>query len=364
MLITNNLSHEKSPVPSEKNFQDVINGRPVNLFTLTNKTITVTITNYGCRVVSIHAPDKNGNMIDVVVGPGSLGGFINSTEPYYGAIIGRYANRIAGARFPLNGHTYILAANNGPNHLHGGINGFHNVVWDAKQLNQSMLELSYTSADGEEGYPGNLSVKVMYSITCDDALRIDYSATTDKATLCNLTHHSFFNLNGCGSGNIYNHSLSIHADAYLPVDKTSIPLGITEPLAETPFDFREAKRIGKHIHNQFNQQIINGSGYDHCFILNRKNNRTLLKAAAVRGDRSGIIMEVFTNEPGMQFYSGNFMQGKNLMKDGSSDTYRTAFALETQHYPDSPNQPCFPSTILEYGEVYKSCTVYKFSVDQ
>ena len=362
MKSSNNLLQENLSVSLKENFRQLIDGKLVDLYILTNHSITAAISNYGGRVVSLHVPDKNGNMIDVIVGPGSLRDFIKSTEPYYGAIIGRYANRISHAKFSLNEHTYTLAANNGPNHLHGGIKGFHNVVWEAKQLNQSMLELSYISADGEEGYPGNLFVKVMYSITSDDALRIDYLATADKDTICNITHHSFFNLNGCGCGDIYDHKITIYADEYLPIDKSSIPTGIKEPVKGTPFDFTQATPMGLHIDERNDLQIVNGSGYDHCFVINKKPGKALFRAATAEGNKSGITMDVFTQEPGIQFYSGNFMQGKNVMKDGSFDDYRTAFALETQHFPDSPNHPQFPSVVLEAGMKYKTCTVYKFSV--
>jgi aldose 1-epimerase len=283
---------------------------------------------------------------------------VSSTEPYFGATIGRYGNRIAKGKFTLDGKEYTLPANNGPNTLHGGKKGFQDVVWDAKQLNDSTLELSYVSPDMEEGFPGNLNVKVTMAITSGNELTFDYEATTDKKTVVNLTNHAFFNLNGEGSGEINDHILQINADKYTPVDSTLIPLGTNEPVDSTPFDFRKPTAIGARI-NADNQQLKNGMGYDHNFVL---NGTGMKHAATATGNKSGIVMQVYTAEPGLQFYSGNFMKGKNSFKNGGKDNFRTAFCLETQHFPDSPNQPSFPSTVLEPGKTYKTRSVYKFEV--
>ncbi len=253
----------------------------------------------------------------------------------------------------------ILQTNNGTNHLHGGNKGFQYVVWDAKQQRDSLLELTYLSKDMEEGYPGNLQVKVVYRLSDDNELKLDYEAITDKKTVANLTNHAFYNLNGQGSGTINDHILMINADHYTPVDSTLIPTGKIEPVANTPFDFRTPVAIGKNVDAE-DAQIKNGLGYDHNFVLNTANNQDLNSAANVQGDKTGIVMQVFTQEPGLQFYGGNFMQSKNKIKGGGKDDFRTAFCLETQHFPDSPNQPNFPSTILEPGNTYKTRTVYKF----
>ncbi|HEX2535475.1 MAG TPA: aldose epimerase family protein, partial [Chitinophagaceae bacterium] len=287
-----------------------------------------------------------------------VGDYIASTEPYFGATIGRYGNRIAKGRFTLDGKTYTLFTNNGPNTLHGGKKGFQAVVWDARQPNDSTLELHYLSKDGEEGFPGNLDVTVTYRLTAANELAIDYRATTDRRTPVNLTNHAFFNLNGEGSGTINNHVLQVHADRYTPVDSTLIPTGKIEPVEGTPFDFRKPVAIGSRVEEK-NEQLAFGGGYDHNFVL----NGTGMKAAArVTGDQSGIVMDVLTEEPGLQFYGGNFMQGKNTFKTGVRDEYRTAFCLETQHFPDSPNQPSFPSTVLQPGQTYQTRSVYRFSV--
>jgi aldose 1-epimerase len=357
-------------LPVQKDFEDSIDGKAVNLYDLKNGNLQMAVTNYGGRIVSLLVPDRNGNKTDVIVGPGTLKDFLASKEPYYGAAIGRYGNRIAKGKFSIDGKQYSLATNNGVNHLHGGPKGFHNVVWDAKQVSDSVLELTYLSKDGEEGYPGNLSVKMIYTLTADNSIRFDYEANTDKTTLCNLTNHAFFNLNGCGSGTINNHVLQINAEKYTPVDSTLIPLGKMEDVHGTPFDFLTPAEIGKRITPKNgvretyyeSEQIKNGAGYDHNFILIKNNGAALSQAAIVTGDISGITLIISTQEPGLQFYGGNFMQGLNTIKGGGQDEYRTAFALETQHYPDSPNQPQFPSTVLKAGQVYQTSSVYHFAV--
>lgn len=350
-------------LPRREAFQETVDGKPVDLYFLKNKNgMQAAITNYGGRLVGLLVPDKEGVLRDVVVGFDSLEGFINSTEPYFGATIGRYGNRIAGGRFSLDGKTYQLFLNNGPNTLHGGKKGFQAVVWDARQVGDSTLELSYESKDMEEGFPGNLDVRVVYTLTADNEIRIDYTAQTDKKTVVNLTNHAFFNLNGEGSGTILNHELVINADQYTPVDSTLIPLGGQESVEGTPFDFRKPNRIGARIEEN-DVQLRYGKGYDHNFVLNGASE-ALGFAGSLLGDRTGILMEIYTMEPGLQFYSGNFMAGKNTFKSGAKDEFRTALALETQHFPDSPNQPGFPSTVLIPGQTYRTTSVYRFSVRQ
>jgi aldose 1-epimerase len=342
-------------------FQKEIDGKKTNLYVLKNKNnMQAAFTNYGGRLVSLLVPDSAGNLVDVVVGFDSVEGFEKSTEPYFGATIGRYGNRIAKGKFSIDGKQYTLALNNGQNTLHGGKKGFQYVVWDASQPDPQTLVLTYLSKDMEEGYPGNLNVKVTYSLTDDNELKMDYEATTDKKTVCNLTNHAFFNLNGEGSGTILDHSLQIYADQYTPVDTTLIPLGKHADVKGTPFDFTTATTIGARI-DQTNDQLKAGGGYDHNFVLNGTKGAGMTHAATVKGDKSGITMDIYTQEPGLQFYSGNFMQAKNVFKGGAKDEFRTALALETQHFPDSPNQPSFPSTILNPGQTYKTSSVYKFN---
>lgn len=342
-------------------FQEEIDGKKTNLYVLKNKNnMQAAFTNYGGRLVSLLVPDSTGKLVDVVVGFDSVDGFVNSTEPYFGATIGRYGNRIAKGKFSLDGKQYTLATNNGQNTLHGGKKGYQYVVWDAAQPDPQTLVLTYLSKDGEEGYPGNLNVKVTYSLTDDNELKMDYEATTDKKTLCNLTNHAFFNLNGEGSGPILGHVLQIYADQYTPVDTTLIPLGKHAAVKGTPFDFTAPETIGKRIEDK-NDQLAAGKGYDHNFVLNGTKAMGMTHAATVKGDKSGIVMDIYTQEPGLQFYSGNFMQSKNVFKGGAKDDFRTAIALETQHFPDSPNQPSFPSTVLNPGQTYKTSSIYKFA---
>jgi len=353
---------ETSLLPDAKAFQQTIDGKQTNLYTLKNKDIQVAITNYGARVVSILVPDKNGKLTDVVVGQDNVQAYTDGGDTYFGAIVGRYGNRIAKGKFKLDGKEYTLATNNGANHLHGGKKGFSRQAWDAQPVGDTSLVLTYVSKDGEEGYPGTLTSKVTYTVTSNNELKIDYNATTDKKTVLNLTNHSYFNLNGQGSGTINNHTLQINADNCTPVDSTLIPLGKIAPVANTPLDFRTATTIGARVNDTSNIQIKYGLGYDHNFVLNPNKGGGLNKAAEAIGDQSGIVMDVYTLEPGVQFYGGNFMTGNHTLKNGKKDDYRTAFCLETQHYPDSPNQPSFPSTTLEPGKEYKTTTVYAFSV--
>lgn len=332
------------------------------MYVLKNKANAQAVfTDYGARLTGLWVPDKNGKMTDVVVGFSSTEEFVNSTERYFGATIGRFGNRIAKGKFTIDDKQYASSINNPPNTLHGGKAGFSEVVWNAAMPDDHTIEFTRLSKDMEEGFPGNLNVKVTYTLTDDNELLIAYLATTDKKTIVNLTNHAFFNLNGEGSGTIINHQLQINADSYTPVDATLIPTGTIEPVTGTPFDFRQPQTIGSRI-DQSNEQLKNGEGYDHNWVLNTNKTGEMLTAAIAVGDQSGIVLEVLTQEPGLQFYSGNFMQSKNTFKSGAKDDYRTAFCLETQHFPDSPNQPSFPSTILEPGKEYRSQSIYKFSV--
>lgn len=355
---TESSAHTAGLLPDTAGFNKTIDGRSVRLYTLKNKGITVAITNYGGRIVSLLVPDKKGVLQDVVLGYSDLKSYQKPKEPYFGALIGRYGNRIAKGKFSLEGKSYQLDINDGVNTLHGGFKGFFSKVWAARQLNASTLELSLLSKDGEGGYPGNLSVKVIYSLTDDKALKITYNATSDKATVLNLTNHAYFNLSGAGSKTITDHSVQINAATYTPVDTTLIPTGKLESVKGTPFDFTKAKLISAGI-NEPNQQLKNGKGYDHNFVLNSNS----LPAAIVSSPLTGIKMEVFTIEPGLQFYTGNFLTGKDADgKGGAAYGYRSAFCMETQHFPDSPNQPSFPSTLLKPGTVYSTNTTYRFSI--
>nr|WP_293302358.1 aldose epimerase family protein [Allomuricauda sp.] len=346
----------------KKNFEKIVDGKQVSLYVLENEQGTVTeITNYGGKVVSLWLPDKSGNYEDVVLGHENIDDFLNAKEKYFGALIGRYGNRIAHGKFTLDDKEYTLATNNGANSLHGGNKGFDAVVWDAKQVDAQTLELTYLSKDGEEGYPGNLVVRVLYQLTDENELKIEYWATTDQSTVVNLTHHSFFNLHGAGNGTINDHLLQIHAAHYTPVDAGLIPTGEIAAVEGTPFDFQELKPIGAELEVK-NQQLDYGMGYDHNFVL-EQNGEGLNYAAKVVEPTSGRAMEVYTNEPGLQFYGGNFLDGSIVGKEGKAYEFRTAFCLETQHFPDSPNQPNFPSTRLDPGEEYYSICVYKFSVE-
>ncbi len=346
----------------EQPFGQTPEGTAVNLYTLTNESgMRVDVTNYGGIIVRLLVPDADGDLGDITLGYDSIAGYLEET-PYFGAIIGRYGNRIGAGRFTLDGETYELARNNGPNHLHGGEKGFDKVVWNAEPFeseNGSGLIFTYTSPDGEEGYPGTLEAKVTYTLTDDNELIFDYEATSDKATPVNLTQHAYFNLAGHASGDVLDHVLTINADAFTPVDSTLIPTGELRPVAGTPFDFAVPTPIGARINNE-NEQIRFGGGYDHNFVLNMAGADSLKSAARVQEPTSGRVMEVFTTEPGVQFYSGNFLDGSITGKDGAVYEHRTGFCLETQHYPDSPNKPNFPSTILRPGETYRSRTVYKF----
>ncbi len=334
---------------------------PLKLYTLSNTNgIKMTVTNYGGKIVSLWAPDKNGKLEDIVLGYDSLEQYLTGNL-YFGAMIGRYGNRIAKGKFSLNGKEYHLAQNNGINSLHGGLGGFHGVFSKITPKDNS-LRMTYRSADGEEGYPGNLDVAVTYTLTDKNELVIDYEATTDQETVMNLTHHSFFNLAGEGAGDILDHVLTINANEFTPVDSTLIPTGEIRNVKGTAFDFTSAHKIRERI-NQGEEQLRFGKGYDHNWVLNKKVDELSL-AAKVTEPTSGRVMEVWTTEPGMQFYSGNFLDGKDIGKNKKPYQLRSAFCLETQHFPDSPNHPNFPSVVLKPGATYRQKTIYRFSTEK
>src|SRR5690606_24236624 len=337
-------------------------GTALELYTFRNASgMEVSVTNYGGIITSLKVPDRNGALGDVTLGYESIDGYLKSS-PYFGALIGRYGNRIGNAQFTLDGTTYKRPANDGPNTLHGGVKGFDKVVWNAEPFEREGergVVFTYASPDGEEGFPGTLQARVTYTLTDKNELAFDYHATTDKPTVVNLTQHAYFNLAGDGSGDILGHELTINADRYTPVDKNLIPTGELASVAGTPFDFRTKNTIGARI-NDDHPQLKAGGGYDHNFVLNRSGDGLVL-AARVQEPKSGRVMEVPTTEPGLQFYSGNFLVGSFIRKQGHVYAHRTGFCLETQHFPDSPNKPSFPSTTLRPGEEYTSRTVYTFS---
>ncbi len=362
-------SPQEKPVGSivKSAWGQVPDGQTVHLYTLTNVGgMTMRVTDYGCIIVSLTAPDRGGKHADIVLGYDQLADYIKAT-PYFGSVVGRYGNRIAGGKFMLGGKTYTLATNNDPGgipcHLHGGKVGYDKVVWDSEAIiagGAVGIRFHYLSHDGEEGYPGNLDITVHYWLTDKDELRIEYKATTDQATPVNLTHHSYFNLGGHDSGTILDHELMIAADHITPVDKGLIPTGESLPVANSPFDFTRPTPIGKRV-GADHEQIRFGLGYDHNFVLTRWDGKLRL-AATMHEPTSGRFMEVLTTEPAVQFYCGNFLDGGNVGKGGHAYQHRTGFCLETQHFPDSPNQPTFPSTILRPGEVYRHTTIYRVSV--
>lgn len=343
-------------------FGQTPDGKAVTLFTLQNTNgVVATICNHGGIVTSLQVPDRTGAMGDVVLGYDNLAGYLKDS-PYFGSLIGRYGNRIAKGRFTLNGQTYTLATNNGPNALHGGLKGFDKVVWDAKSLVTAQgpaLELRYVSKDGEEGYPGTLTVTAVYTLTADNALQLDYTATTDKDTVVNLTQHSYFNL--AGKGDILGHEVMINADQFTPVNATLIPTGELPSVAGTPFDFRKATTIGARIGDQ-NEQLKFGGGYDHNWVIAKPAGQLALMAR-VHEPTTGRVLEVLSTEPGLQFYSGNFLDGTITGKNGRVYQFRNGFCMEPQHYPDSPNQPNFPSVVLKPGQTYRNTIIYRFSAE-
>jgi aldose 1-epimerase len=335
-------------------------GRPVTLYKLTNSHgMEVRCMNYGSIILSIRVPDRKGQLGDVVLGHETLEGY-TPNPPFLGAVVGRYANRIANGTFTLDGKKYELPKNDGPNTLHGGLKGFDKVTWEGEPLKgKNAVAFTYLSKDGEEGFPGDLKIKVTYTLTDTDELVIDYEATTDKATTINVSQHTYFNLAGEGNGDILNHEVMLNADRFTPVDKNLIPTGELRPVKGTPFDFTTPAKIGARIDDNY-EQLVLGRGYDHNFVLNRKGDGLTL-AARVYEPASGRVLEVSTTEPGVQFYSGNFLDGTVTGKQGHVYKHRYGFCLETQHYPDSPNHPDFPTTILRPGETFRSQTVFKFS---
>lgn len=354
------MTDSTATLPPAKGFEQIVDGKQTHYYILKNKNgVQASFTNYGAHLVGLLVPDKNKKLTDVVIGFDNIEAYKSAMSAYYGATIGRYGNRIAKGHFVLDGRRYDLFINNKPNTLHGGKKGFNDVVWDIKNVTDSTITFTYQAKDMEEGYPGNLNCQVTYELTPDNAIKISYEATTDKNTVVNMTNHSYFNLNGIGSGTILDHLVELKASNYTPIDSTLIPTGKIETVSGTPFDFTKPTTIGSRI-NDKNDQLKDGGGYDHNFVLDKHDINTPI--ATVTGDKSGIVMQIFTDEPGLQFYSGNFMKGGNTMHGGAKDDYRTGFAMETQHFPDSPNKPQFPSTELKPGETYKTVTIYRFSV--
>lgn len=358
-----------APAVTSALFGATADGRTVELFTLTNRHgVQIKLTNYGGIITSLRTPDRLGRLDDIVLGYDSLAGYLRNS-PYFGAIVGRYGNRIARGLFTLDGTTYRLAVNNGLNSLHGGLRGFDKVVWTATAFQNQEgrgVALDYTSPDMEEGFPGTLRAHVTYTLTDDDRLIVDYQATTDKATPVNLTQHTYWNLAGSARRDILGHELTINADSMTPVDTTLITTGEITPVSGTPFDFRTPVAIGARVDQRQDAQIRYGNGYDHNLVLNRGGAAVdaLVRAARVVEPSTGRTMDIFTTEPGLQFYSGNFLDGSITGKGGSVYRFRYGMALETQHYPDSPNHPNFPSTILRPGQRYHTRTVYQFGVTQ
>src|SRR5882672_399975 len=362
MPVTEGSAAGMAKAMDKKAFGTTPDGKSADLYILTNKNgVEVSITNYGGIVVSLKVPDRQGKLGDVVLGFDTLDGYV-ADKSYFGALIGRYGNRIGGAKFSIDGVTYTLAKNNGENVLHGGIVGFNKKLWEARDVskgNEPALELKYTSKDGEEGFPGNLITTVVYTLTNKNELRIEYSATTDKKTVLNLTNHSYFNLAGPGSGDILKSVLRVNADKFTPVDAGLIPTGELKSVEGTPFDFRTPTGIGARI-DADDGQIKLGQGYDHNFVLSKEKPSGPTLAARVEEPTTGRVLEVWTTEPGVQFYTANFLDGTVHGKGGISYGRRTAFCLETQHFPDSPNKPSFPSTVLSPGQHYHTTTIYKF----
>ncbi len=347
-------------VPDPAAFMDTLDGRSIAMYTLKNKDgMEIRLTNYGASIVSILMKDRDGKWADIALGYDSLQGY-RKGKSYFGAIVGRYANRVAKGRFSLNGKKYTLSTNNGPNSLHGGKKGFDKVAWEAKESTGS-IRFHYLSRDGEEGYPGNLDVEVTYTLSDSNTLAIDYKATTDRSTVLNISNHTYFNLRGQGNGDILGHQLQLFADSFTPVDSTLIPTGEVRKVAGTAFDFTTPHTIGERV-GASDEQITFGKGYDHNFVLTDRTASGSLRAVAkVTEPEFGRMMQIFSTEPAVQFYCGNFLDGSEIGK-GSVYEYRTGLCLETQHYPDSPNQPSFPTVVLNPGQTYSSRTVYVFSV--
>jgi len=362
ILICSCTSKEVPPTINPQAYNKVIDGKQVKIFTLKNqKGMEITVTNFGGRIVSWLVPDKKGTMEDVVFGFDSITGYLGAKDTYFGAAVGRYGNRIAKGEFSIGDIQYKLAQNNGVNSLHGGMVGFSKKVWDVVQKSPSELNLTLVSPDMDEGFPGELTVAMTYRLTNENELIIQYDAKCDKPTVVNLTNHSFFNLHGAGNGNILDHQLTINADYFTPIDSTLIPTGELAAVDHTPFDFRKAELIGARI-NSDHQQIKFGLGYDINFVLKKNPDLGVQLAASVYEPQSGRLLEVFTDQPGIQFYTGNFLDGSNIGKKGKAYGYRTGLCLETQHYPNSPNQPTFPTVELMPDQVYTHTCIYKFSI--
>ncbi len=358
-LIAGAIVMQAATPATRADFGKTRDGVAVSIYTLTNKNgVTARISNYGGILVSLQTPDRKGQMADIVLGFDSLDGYIANPGPFFGALIGRYANRIGHARFSLNGRPYSVDKNDGENSLHGGARGFDKRVWTPRELPDGGLELTYVSKDGEDGYPGNLTAVATYHLTDANELRIDYAATTDKDTVVNLTNHSYFNLKGAGNSDILEHQVTLNADRFTPVDAGLIPTGELRSVAGTPFDFRKATAIGSRIDGS-DEQLKLGHGYDHNWVLNRTGNGLSL-AARVEDPSTGRVLEVLTTQPGVQFYTANFLDGTIKGKGGKVYGHRSAFCLETQHFPDSPNKPAFPSTELKPGQKFQSTTVFRF----
>lgn len=343
-----------------KKFHTYLGDSEIDLFYIKNSQgMQIAITNYGARIVSIIAKDKQGNEVDTVLGFDSIEKYLKANESYFGATVGRYANRIAKGKFVLANTTYELAINNGINHLHGGIDGFHKKVWQVEHQDNHSLTLSYLSKDGEENYPGNLKTTIFFSINETNELSIQYEYRSDKTTIANITNHAFFNLNGEGNGNVLDHILQINADEFLPIDETSIPFNKSVKVEKTPFDFRTPKPIGQDIEVD-DIQIKNGTGYDHCFVL--KNNKNVEQVASCYSPNTGICLEVFTDMPGVQLYTGNWLGSIDKGKAGKLYGKREAFCLETQFFPNTPNETSFPSCIVMPNKTFKTTTIYKYSI--
>jgi len=358
-----NSKNDVSILLKAEDFQKNIKGKNVNLYFLKNGKINMAITNYGARIVSLSVPDKNGKMADVVVGFKSIDDYLNATGVYHGAIIGRVAGRINKGKINVNDSIYSVELNAGTSHLHGGSNGFNNQVWDIKSCNDTSLALTYLSKDGEMGYPGNVNVEVVYILNSNNELIIEYNATTDKSTPLNLTNHAFFNLAGEGSGSIYNHLLLINANYICPIDKEKIAINANYKVKSTPFDFRKAKAIGKDlIYEDTNQQLKLAGGYDHHYIVKRKKKNEMILAATVIEPSSGRKMEILTQEPCLHFFSANFFKGTDIGKMGKPINYRESFALETQRYPYLADSKLFSSIILNPSDIYKTKTIFRFSI--
>lgn len=354
-------SNKPLPLIPAENFRQSVDGKNVDLYTLKAGDLIMQVTNFGGRVVALQTPDRNGSYEDIVLGFNNLDNYVNNSgERFLGAVVGPYANRISNGTYSINDQTYTFPQNNNDNTLHGGLKGLDMVVWDVKQVNDSAIVLTYLHPDGQEGMPGNLQIEMTYTLTGDNEFKVDYQAITDKATHVNISHHSFFNLKGEGRGTILDNVMTIAASQTTPVDDELIPTGEVTPVDGTPFDFRTPHLIGERI-NQEDVQLANGGGYDHNWVLDRKSDDDMEFAVSVYEPATGRYMEVFTDQPALQFYSGNFFDGTTVGKYGRTLNYRESLALETQKYPDTPNHPQFPSTLLIPGQTYTHHCIYKFS---